>query len=313
MISFAREVKEELCTTPFDIERKKAILAGFVRINSSLSLSSEGTDLIITSTNGSTAFFFYNLIKELYSITPESNFKKRTQFAKGTSYTITIVDKGEEILEDLEIDILSDDISPKYWKNDNLYGGYLAGSFLATGSVNSPTSTNYHLEISLQYENYAKAFKKMLIRARRHLFTPEICARREKFIMYLKKSEQIANFLVAIGAVNSCMKFESIRVDRDFINSSHRLEMCDAANMQKTYEAAEAQVKMIRFIGISALKNEKAILVAKTRLANPEASLMELSDIIFENTQLDISKSNLNHIFRQIKKMYEEKMENGAS
>ena len=309
MISFAKEVKEEIFQTVFDNERQKAILAGFIRINGSLGFVNKESVMTLNSTNAGIIRYLYSLLKTIYQVGPETSYEKTQRFNKSTNYSITINKKVDEILEDLSIDVLSDDIPSLYFKDENRYGGFLAGSFLASGSVNSPLSTNYHLELTINYEGYAKSIKKFISKAGRHIFTPMICKRREKYIVYLKKSEQVSSFLVTIGAVNSCMKFENVRVDRDYNNSAHRLEMCDAANMQKTFYAAQEQIKMIEGIGLSALKTEKAILVARVRLKNPEASLQELSDLIFDEYQLDIRKTNLNHIFRSIKILYNKKME----
>jgi DNA-binding transcriptional regulator WhiA len=37
--------------------------------------------------------------------------------------------------------------------------------------------------------------------------------------MYLKKSDQIADFLILMGATASSLEFENIRIDREFANS----------------------------------------------------------------------------------------------
>ena len=311
MISFTKEVKEELFQTVFDIERQKAILCGFLRINGSLCFSSGKSVLTVTSTSAAIIRYIYTIFKSLYGIELKTEREKTQRLTKYNNYYLSLIDKVDSILEDLGYDVLSDDIPARYYKNENEYGGFLAGSFLASGSVNSPVSCNYHLEISVNFEGYAKSLKKFISKAGRHGFSPMVCQRRNKFIVYLKKSDQVSSFLVAMGAVNACMKFENIRVERDMNNSSHRLEMCDAANMQKSFYAAQEQVMMINEIGLSALKTEKAIVVAKARLANPEASLNELSGIIFEDYQLDIRKSNLHHIFRSIKALYVKKTEEG--
>lgn len=305
-ISFAKEVKAEICNANFDLDRKKAVLAGFIRIAGTIGIKKGQTELTLTTTSNQITKYFYSFIKENYTDKLEIMYEKQLNLDKKIIYSLVVRDCIDTIFEDLEIDLLSDDIAQKYFKDDNLYGGYLAGSFLASGSINSPYSTNYHLEISGQYEPYINNLRKMFIKAGHLYFSPAVCKRRNKYLVYLKKSDQVSNFLIVIGAVDSCMKFENIRVDRDFSNSSHRLEMCDMANMKKTIYAAQEQIMMIEAIGLSAIKNEKANIVASTRLLNPEATLSELSDIIFEEHNLDISKSNINHIFRSIRKKYEE-------
>jgi DNA-binding transcriptional regulator WhiA len=48
--------------------------------------------------------------------------------------------------------------------------------------------------------------------------------------------------------------------------------------------------------------NDNTKLLAKERLNNPEALLLELADILDENYNLEFSKSGINHLFREIKK-----------
>lgn len=305
-ISYTREVKEEICNANFDIARKKALLSGFIKINGSLGFKDGAIVLTMLTSNNRIAKYLFATFKEIYKTNITIEYIRNKQLNQDTKYHLTLFEKVDEIIEDLHLDILSDEIPAFYFEDDNLYGGYLAGSFLASGSVNSPISTNYHLEISDQYEGYAHSLRLMMKKAGKHILEPKVCSRRNRFVVYLKKAEQIPNFLVIIGAIESCLKFENMRVDRDVQNSSHRLEMCDMANMKKAIDAGSSQVKMIKALGLSSFSSEKVILVARTRLEYPDASLSELSDIIFDSHNIEISRSNLNHIFRTIKKMYDE-------
>ena len=104
------------------------------------------------------------------------------------------------------------------------------GAFLAAGSVNSPETSNYHLEISLNSENYAKWLSKLFARYKNSNIEPKIIKRRDKYVIYFKKSDQISNFLIIIGAVSSCLEFEDVRANRDLINNANRLTNMDTAN-----------------------------------------------------------------------------------
>ena len=53
--------------------------------------------------------------------------------------------------------------------------------------------------------------------------------------------------LLLLGAVEACMEFENIRVDRDFANNSNRLTNLDTANMSKIYET-QRQINEIKVI-----------------------------------------------------------------
>ena len=80
-------------------------------------------------------------------------------------------------------------ISKNIVKNDDTISGYLAGAFLAGGSINSPETSNYHLEISVNSENYAKWLSHLFLRYKNNKIEPRIIKRRNKYILYFKKGE----------------------------------------------------------------------------------------------------------------------------
>ena len=128
--------------------------------------------------------------------------------------------------------------------------------------------------------------------------------RRSKYIIYLKSSEKIGDFLGLVGATSSYMNFESVRIDRDFINSINRLENCEIANEVKSMNAANQQVADIQYIqskiGLELL-DEKTRNIALLRLDNPELNLNELANEYASKYGAKISKSGLHHRFKKIK------------
>ncbi len=123
------------------------------------------------------------------------------------------------------------------------------------------------------------------------------------FIVYLKRAEKIVDFLQTIGATQSMLRFEDIRMMRDMRNSVNRLVNAETANMQKTAIAANKQVSQIQMIakqigGLDFLP-QKLREVAQARLDHPDESLAELGDI------LEISKSGVNHRMRKLKQLAE--------
>ena len=124
--------------------------------------------------------------------------------------------------------------------------------------------------------------------------------RRTGYITYLKEAEKIADFLALIGAHNSMMKFEDIRIVRDMRNSVNRLVNCENANMNKTIDAAARQIANIKFIsntvGMDKLP-QKLREIAILRVENPDVSLKELGEMVPSGL---ISKSGINHRLRKI-------------
>ena len=307
--SFTREVKEELCSNEYPSQdRLRALLAAYIRINGSLVFRDKKSYLSLSSENAKISAFIYKMLNDIYKSDARLIYETKTNLGKNRIYRIEIQEASETILEDLDISFLEGKISKNIVRNDDTISGYLAGAFLASGSVNSPSTSNYHLEIALNSENYAKWLSKLFSKYHNSDIEPKITKRREQFVIYFKKSDQISNFLIMIGAVTSCLEFEEARMNRDLVNSANRLTNMDTANMKKIYETGLRQVEEIKVIdkalGIENITNAKVRLLCSLRLENESASLADLADLMSERLGKDITKSNINHLFRSIHEMY---------
>ena len=308
--SFTSQVKEELVNNTYPSnDRLRALLSAYIRINGSLVFRHKRTLLQLNMENAKVGKFIYQNINDIYNTKAELIVKERKNFNKTKSYMIEIDDNSETIMDDLEISFLEGKISKNIVKNDDTISGYLAGAFLAAGSVNSPVTSNYHLEIALNSENYAKWLAKLFAKYKNSNIEPKITTRRDQYVLYFKKSDQISNFLIMIGAVSSCLEFEDVRADRDLNNSYNRLTNMDTANMKRTIETGKRQAEEIRlidqYLGIDNLGNIKERELCHLRLENEAASLQELADMMSERFKKTITKSNINHLFRSIHDYYE--------
>lgn len=308
--SFTSQVKEELTQNEYpSIERLRALLAAFIRINGSLVIHNRKTVLTLKTENAKIGKFLYTTINDIYNAHAKLTMFLKSNLNKKTVYNIEIDETSETILDDLDVSFLEGKISKNIVKNDDTISGYLAGAFMAAGSVNSPETSNYHLEISLNSENYAKWLSKLFAKYKNSNIEPKIIHRRENYVIYFKKSDQISNFLIMIGAVSSCLEFEDVRANRDLINSANRLTNMDTANMKKVYDTGKRQVEEINTInnnlGIKNIGNEKAQILCELRLQNEYASLLDLANLMSEKMGKPITKSNINHLFRYIHELYE--------
>lgn len=307
--SFTRKVKEELVLNSYDsFDRLRALLAAYIRINGSIVIRNKMTYLRLKTENAKISKFLYETISETYKTKVKLLPIKKPNLDKATSYIIEIEEASEDILEDLEISFVEGKISKNIVKNDDTISGYLAGAFLAGGSINSPLTTNYHLEISLTNDNYAKWLSKLFAKYKNSNIEPKIIKRRDKYVIYFKKCDQISTFLIMVGAVNCCLEFEDVRVTRDSINAANRLENMDTANMQRTLETGKRQVSEIKvidkYLGLANIKSKKARALAELRLENESSSLAELSDLLGKKLDTEITKSNVNHLFRYLHELF---------
>lgn len=309
-VSFARKVKEEVVFNDFDICCQKAILSAIIKINGTLSLSNQGLLLTIRTENAKIASKIHKMLKEVYNPQIEFLVSRKMKLKKNNVYILK-VSKAKEILEDLGLmnglgfQLLPDE---KIVKKECCKRAFLAGVFLASGSVNNPETSNYHLELSVNEEDYALFIQKLINRF--HL-NAKMIKRRNKYIVYLKSSEKIGDFLRAIGASQSVMSFENTRIERNMSNTFNRLNNCDIANDVKSMVSSNKQLEDISIIemfrGIDML-DEKTKNVALIRKKYPDLSLSELCEVYYDEIGESISKSGLHHRFKKIGEIASELM-----
>lgn len=305
-MSFAAEVKKELTTLEVHREHAKAELAALIRMNGSLSLANHQFILNVQTENAAIARRIYSLLKDHYEVKSELLVRRKMKLKKNNVYIVRLKQETQRILMDLDIMdgmMFHTHVSDEIMGNSQKMRSYLRGAFMASGSVNNPETSRYHLEIYSLYEEHNQDICEMLNFFQLNGRTLE---RRNGYISYLKGAEQIADFFVVIGATNSMLKFEDVRIVRDMRNSVNRLVNCETANMNKTIDAASKQLDNISFIdetvGLASLP-EKLQEIAELRLANPEVSLKELGEMIPSGA---ISKSGINHRIRKINEFAEQ-------
>lgn len=308
MISFSTKIKEEITSKPFVVEREKALLSAYVKTNGFISYGKK-ISIVLKTQNAKVAGYIYSLFDKVYQIKPNISFIKKMKLNKNITYSLSINGDIKHILDDLGIIFLSDEINLSFVKDDDLIGGYLGGVFLASGSCNNPQSANYHLEMQFDNLNYAKNIVRLIKKHKSKMFNPRIIQRRSNYIVYLKRSDQISSFLVLIGAEESCMEFENVRVDRDYRNIDNRWQICDEANLRRTISSAKQQLEDIRIVENKCqdelAKSEKMRWLIRLRKENDEASLRELAEMMSDIFDIEISKSNVNHLFRKIHELAE--------
>ena len=305
MVSYASDVKKELTSLPVHPEHAKAELAAFLRMNGVLSLHDHQFSLDITTENPAIARRIFSLIKTAYGIEPLLIVSKKMKLKKNYQYLVRLQKQVHEILTDLEIfdsnNGLITGIPEKIMSSEQRAMSYLRGAFLASGSVNNPETSRYHLEIYSLYEDHNQDLLKLMNNF--FYLNAKETRRRSGYIVYLKEAEKIGDFLHIVGAVNAMLAFEDLRIMRDMRNSVNRLVNCDTENLKKTANAAAKQVEDIQLIeekfGLENLP-EKLTVLARFRLTHPELSLKEVAAQVPDGP---ISKSGVNHRFQKIREI----------
>ena len=310
-MSFASDVKSELLSLKADNCCKLAELSALLKIHGNVSISSDGLSVEFHTTNLQIARKVISSIKELYKVDIEIRSKKQMKLNKNDIYIVIVKEKAEKIINELGLMIGSENIlNEPFLVKECCKRSYLRGAFLASGSINSPKSSSYHLEISTSNELDASNLNELM-----HFFNlnSKYIKRKKGYITYIKESEKISDFLRVTGAINALFEYEDERIKRDFVNSITRVMNMEIANQNKTLDAANKQLRSISVLEnmMDVNKLSKSMREAITlRKENPEASLNELSDISYDLFNKKISKSALNHRFRNINDLADQILEN---
>ena len=294
-MSFTSVVKNEL--SKLKLEKIEAIteLSALLKNNALI----DSDCIKITTENSSVARHIFNILKDIYKITPRITVRKGYNYNKNYMYILEIKEKKSLIIKDLSLDT---NIPDNYiLDDDNLTRIYLRGVFIACGSVNDPKKSRYHLEFMVDSLEYAEFIKDKL---NTYFLNSKIIKRDNKFMIYIKEAEKIGDFLRMINAINALLYFEDIRIYRDYKNMANRLNNCEQANVDKIIETANNQIKDIDLIESTCgldLLGDKVKIAAIYRKKYKEASLVELSEIITVETGESVTKSGLHHRFTKIK------------
>ena len=302
-MSFASEIKQEVSLKVMKRNDARAELSALVQLSSSISLSAIGMTLVFQSENANVARRIYSLVKDSYTSNIEMFVKKKMNLKKNQIYGVRVLDSVNDILKDVGVYSkrgLREVPLAKIVQTDNNARAYLAGAFLATGSVNSPEKSNYHLEISTNTVEHAEFIAELLSRFN---INAKIIERRNNQIVYVKSAEKIADFLRLIEADQGLLDYEDIRIARDFNNQVTRLNNMEVANEMKAMAASKKQLEDIEILKkanrFDSL-DEKLKAIALLREENPESSLNELAYEYEKRTGIVVSKSGMKHRFNRI-------------
>ena len=295
-MSFTSKIKTEISKQKYNKLEQISLLSAIIRneqIENTIKIQNENKDV---------ANLIFNLFQDLYKIIPKITVRKGYNYNKNYIYIVEIKEKIDEIKNDLSINI---NIPSDYIiADDNLIRSYLKGIFLARGSINDPKTSRYHMEIIVEDLAYAEFINNAL---NNYNLKSKILKRENKYMIYIKEAEKIGDFLRLIGATKALLYYEDIRIYRDHVNMTNRLNNCEQANVDRIIQTATNQIKDIELIekyGIDLL-SEKEQLAAKYRLKYKEASLQELSEIITLETNQKITKPGLHHRLNKIKQLAE--------
>ena len=299
-MSFSNDVKNELSRLETnEVCCDKAELLGVLRMSGAIVIRGMNIGIHFSTENAALARRVLQILKNNYQVQTEVVITRSRRLKKNNRYQVRVLPAPQVNIAMTELQLLSmeSDLKNPLLTKQCCKRAFLRGAFLGSGSISRPSS-DYHLEMVTGNEDFARSIIKVM-----HTFSmkAKLTDRKNDYIVYLKDGESITNFLRVIGAHNSMMEFEGVRVLKEMRNNVNRRVNCETANLGKVVKAAVRQVNCIKFIdehmGLSELP-EALQETAKLRLKYPEASLNELVEY-----SGGIGKSGINHRLKKLQEM----------
>lgn len=304
-MTFSSKIKKEISTTECTRAEYLSELSGIIRTSAEIKIY----NIKIQTENKFVANRIFGLFKILYDINLNISLRKNYNFKKNEIYVLELKKDTLKVLRDLGIVSEKNELlripSESLLSDEELRRAYLRGVFLVSGSLNDPKTSRYHLEFLINDTEYANFLNKLL---NDNNLNSKILHRKKGYMIYIKEAEKISDFLRLIRAYKGVMYYEEIRVYREKINMTNRINNCEQANVEKMVATSNKLIKEINYIkekDMFDLLDDKIKESAEYRIRYPETSLLELSKIITLETNSNVSKSCLNHRFRKIKEFAE--------
>lgn len=285
-MSFTSEVKEELARIrPSRRCCRLAELSALFHLEGSLHLHGARRLVFHTeSENAAVTRKMFNLLKELFAVTPEIRVEKVPRLRGHNCYQLYL--EGDCVPRLLnELGLLDDRLRPVLGVPEHMVRrrccgiSYLRGAFLGGGYVSRPDQPA-HLEINTQHQDMSRDLQRLL---EKYGIKTQVTGRRSMYTVYAKNRGEQVDFLALVGAFDAVLHLQSDAVLREIREKVNRRVNSETANLEKAVDAAQRQIRDIRIIvdrlGLGALPGSLRV-VAEARLENPDATLRELGSLL---------------------------------
>ena len=293
-MSFTTQIKDEITKIYNNTPEDLISLLVYLSFNSTIT----DDEILIYTENASVARWLFKLLKIFYNVEIRLTVRTIKRFRKKNIYILEIKEKKDIIVSDINNTLANINEASKEEKV-----AFLKGIFLSCGSVNDPKKNKYHLEFFTKEKSKATLINKLLHDLN---LNSKILKREKEYMVYIKKSENIADLINYLGAINSLFYFEYIRIYKDHKNMVNRLNNCEQANVEKSLKSSKLVLDNIKYLEDNDLINlldDRAKEIISYKKKYPDTSMGELAEIISLETNKSITKSGINHHFRKINEL----------
>lgn len=172
--------------------------------------------------------------------------------------------------------------------------------FLCIGYISNPEKT-YHLEFLSHSKEKLDILKNLLLEIeldpKFYIKHPEL--HNPTHVLYVKKSDDITQFLGIIGANKQVLEIENTKIEKGFKTKINIQVNYENANIEKSVSSAFKYIRAIEWAMDNGVFNELTDDlkdIALLRLNHPEENLRELCNLY--NNKL--TKSGINHRLRKL-------------
>ena len=300
-MTFTTQIKEEITKEENNNIEDLTSLCTFLKFNATL----EEDKMTVMVVNASVARWIFKLLKTNYNVLIKLTTRTMKRFKARNLYILEVKEKLDLIYKD--IDNIFKEISTS---SDEEKKAFLKGMFLACGSINDPKKNQYHLEFLVKEEEDAKLIDDLLNSLK---IKSKVLKREREYMVYVKSSENISDFIKYLGAFNALFYFEDIRIYKDHKNMVNRLNNCEQANVERTLKSSKVILDNIKYLednDLLMLLDDRSKEIIEYKKKYPDTSLGELAEIITMETNKSITKSGINHHFRKINALVKKAKEN---
>lgn len=287
-MSFSQRCKKEvLKKEALDLKGELISLIHFI---GSIRISEGKLNVIFKTDSNGEARYIYKLVADLYGYSPTFEIQDNPDKKNKRDYVIIVEDSD---VSDKLVGLMAEGFIENFQDIEDVrfdeIKSFLKIAFIFRGSVNDP-QRGYNLEIVSKDENEAKLLKESMDT---FSLNSKLSTRNDYYIVYLKDSDKISDFLAIIGATKSLFELENVRAIKSLRNDINRVNNFDNANIDRTVKAAANQLTAINKVkdaGVFEDLDDLSKKLANLRLDNPYLSLEELGEMI--NPPLSKAKVN---------------------
>ena len=307
-MSFSFDTKKELCLLPLsDKSQIHSLCYGMLLFSKKFTYK----EIVFTTENKFVGDKLEEILTLLYTPVLEKSAGLRVRNSQNRLITMRVLYESDSNRIFESFGYSKGDVSLRINRanitNEGQLSAFLRGVFLSCGSVTNPEK-GYHIEFKVPYRNLANDLLTLLCEVENCSLRPKSVMRQGKFIVYIKDSEQIADFLTYIGAFTSSMSVMNTTVEKQVRNNTVRKINSELHNINKTAEASARQITAIKKLMKSKTYNSlspELKEIAVLRLENPEMSLRDLGGLTKDN----ISRSGVNHRLKKLMSLIEDEVQ----